>query len=211
MFWLFCVLLLLVVSTDSFLVPQTRASVRSYRRTRDHAPPVVLQDQSTTTTTSTITTAEKQQPFPNNINAELIAILTVYFVQGALGLSRLATTFFYKDELHMSPAEMVIVPTHACCPLTPLVPNPRSQSHSQISPLPQSHLLPNSLWTTLPSDDGVACFFWMLLTSHTASPLTLIVTRHHSHRHIPRKSPSHSHSILSSGCFWWYHHFTMDY
>ena len=40
------------------------------------------------------------------LNAELVAILTVYFVQGALGLSRLAVTFFMKDELHMSPVEM---------------------------------------------------------------------------------------------------------
>ena len=39
-------------------------------------------------------------------NAELAAILTVYFVQGALGLSRLAVTYFMKDELKLSPAEV---------------------------------------------------------------------------------------------------------
>lgn len=33
------------------------------------------------------------------------AFLTVYFVQGALGLARLATTFFLKDDLHLGPAE----------------------------------------------------------------------------------------------------------
>lgn len=36
---------------------------------------------------------------------ELAAILLVYFVQGALGISRLAVSFFLKDALHLSPAE----------------------------------------------------------------------------------------------------------
>ena len=40
------------------------------------------------------------------ISPEILAILTVYFVQGALGLSRLAVTYFMKDELHLSPAEV---------------------------------------------------------------------------------------------------------
>lgn len=36
---------------------------------------------------------------------DILAIMAVYFVQGALGLARLATTFF-KDELHLAPAEV---------------------------------------------------------------------------------------------------------
>jgi folate/biopterin transporter len=44
--------------------------------------------------------------FGNEPNPELIAILVVYFVQGILGLSRLAVSFFLKDELHLSPAEV---------------------------------------------------------------------------------------------------------
>ncbi|MEH2126983.1 folate/biopterin family MFS transporter [Nostoc sp.] len=42
----------------------------------------------------------------NEPNAELIAILTVYFVQGILGLSRLAVSFFLKDELMLSPVQV---------------------------------------------------------------------------------------------------------
>jgi len=42
----------------------------------------------------------------NQPNAELIAILTVYFVQGILGLSRLAVSFFLKDELLLSPVQV---------------------------------------------------------------------------------------------------------
>jgi hypothetical protein len=36
---------------------------------------------------------------------ETIAILSVYFVQGALGLSRLAVSYFLKDDLHLLPAD----------------------------------------------------------------------------------------------------------
>lgn len=39
---------------------------------------------------------------------ELLAIFLVYFVQGILGLSRLAVSFYFKDELHMDPAELAI-------------------------------------------------------------------------------------------------------
>ncbi|MBL1175929.1 folate/biopterin family MFS transporter [Pantanalinema sp. GBBB05] len=38
--------------------------------------------------------------------AELTAILLVYFVQGILGLARLAISFFLKDELGLNPAEV---------------------------------------------------------------------------------------------------------
>lgn len=37
---------------------------------------------------------------------ELFAIMLVYFVQGVLGLARLASTFFLKDEMHLAPAEV---------------------------------------------------------------------------------------------------------
>jgi folate/biopterin transporter len=44
--------------------------------------------------------------FGNEPSPELIAILLVYFVQGILGLARLAVSFFLKDELGLSPAEV---------------------------------------------------------------------------------------------------------
>jgi folate/biopterin transporter len=37
---------------------------------------------------------------------EIIAIMTIYFVEGALGLARLAQTFYLKDTLHLGPAEL---------------------------------------------------------------------------------------------------------
>ncbi len=44
--------------------------------------------------------------FGNEPTTELIAILLVYFVQGILGLARLAVSFFLKDDLGLSPAEV---------------------------------------------------------------------------------------------------------
>ncbi len=44
--------------------------------------------------------------FGNELNPELIAILLVYFVEGILGLARLAVSFFLKDELGLSPSEV---------------------------------------------------------------------------------------------------------
>ena len=44
--------------------------------------------------------------FGNKPSAELFAILSVYFVQGILGLARLAVSFFLKDDLGLTPAQM---------------------------------------------------------------------------------------------------------
>ena len=44
--------------------------------------------------------------FGNEPTSELFAILTVYFVQGILGLARLAVSFFLKDDLGLTPAEV---------------------------------------------------------------------------------------------------------
>ncbi|WP_448603969.1 folate/biopterin family MFS transporter [Thermoleptolyngbya sp.] len=44
--------------------------------------------------------------FGNRPTPELVAILLVYFVQGILGLARLAVSFFLKDDLALSPAQV---------------------------------------------------------------------------------------------------------
>jgi len=44
--------------------------------------------------------------FGNEPTPELLAILTIYFVQGILGLARLAVSFFLKDDLGLTPAEV---------------------------------------------------------------------------------------------------------
>lgn len=44
--------------------------------------------------------------FGHEPTPELLAILSVYFVQGILGLARLAVSFFLKDDLGLNPAQM---------------------------------------------------------------------------------------------------------
>ncbi|MBD1943307.1 folate/biopterin family MFS transporter [Coleofasciculus sp. FACHB-712] len=50
--------------------------------------------------------AIKKVFFGHEPTPELCAILTVYLVQGILGLARLAVSFFLKDELSLSPAQV---------------------------------------------------------------------------------------------------------
>src|SRR4028119_118871 len=54
--------------------------------------------------------------FGHEPSAELIAILSVYFVQGILGLARLAVSFFLKDELGLSPAQVAALMGIAALP-----------------------------------------------------------------------------------------------
>jgi folate/biopterin transporter len=49
---------------------------------------------------------KKNLLFGQELTYELFGILLVYFVQGILGLTRLAVSFFLKDELGLSPAQM---------------------------------------------------------------------------------------------------------
>lgn len=45
--------------------------------------------------------------FGVDLTADNIAVAMVYFVQGVLGLSRLAVSFYMKDDLHLDPAEVL--------------------------------------------------------------------------------------------------------
>ncbi|MEL6441952.1 MAG: folate/biopterin family MFS transporter [Cyanobacteria bacterium J06621_8] len=54
--------------------------------------------------------------FGNEPTRELIAILTIYFVQGILGLAQLAVSFFLKDDLGLSPAEVAALTGVAAFP-----------------------------------------------------------------------------------------------
>ncbi|CAA7394810.1 unnamed protein product [Spirodela intermedia] len=47
--------------------------------------------------------------FGVELSPDNIAVAIVYFVQGVLGLSRLAVSFYLKDDLHLDPAETAVV------------------------------------------------------------------------------------------------------
>ena len=61
---------------------------------------------------------EKRVLLGRPLTTELIAILLVYFVQGILGLARLAVSFFLKDDLGLSPAEVAALTGVASLPWT---------------------------------------------------------------------------------------------
>ncbi|ELR98248.1 folate/biopterin family MFS transporter [Gloeocapsa sp. PCC 73106] len=54
--------------------------------------------------------------FGNEPTPELLALLCVYFVQGILGLARLAVSFFLKDDLGLTPAEVAALTGVAAFP-----------------------------------------------------------------------------------------------
>lgn len=41
-----------------------------------------------------------------DLSPDNFAVAMVYFVQGVLGLARLAVNFYLKDDLHLDPAEV---------------------------------------------------------------------------------------------------------
>nr|CAB3455799.1 unnamed protein product [Digitaria exilis] len=45
--------------------------------------------------------------FGVDLSPDNMAVAIVYFVQGVLGLARLAVSFYLKDDLHLDPAEVV--------------------------------------------------------------------------------------------------------
>ncbi|KAL5541546.1 hypothetical protein UlMin_009256 [Ulmus minor] len=47
--------------------------------------------------------------FGVDLSPDNIAVAMVYFVQGVLGLARLAVSFYLKDDLHLDPAETAVI------------------------------------------------------------------------------------------------------
>ena len=50
--------------------------------------------------------------FGADLTPDNIAVAMVYFVQGVLGLARLAVNFYLKDDLHLDPAEVFPLNAH---------------------------------------------------------------------------------------------------
>uniref|UniRef100_A0ACD5XD47 Uncharacterized protein n=1 Tax=Avena sativa TaxID=4498 RepID=A0ACD5XD47_AVESA len=54
--------------------------------------------------------------FGVDLSPDNIAVATVYFVQGVLGLSRLAVSFYLKDDLQLDPAETAVITGFSALP-----------------------------------------------------------------------------------------------
>ncbi|OMO85728.1 Biopterin transport-related protein BT1 [Corchorus olitorius] len=74
--------------------------------------------QETSTSTSSIGSTKKKKRYTNSgrlkcfgvdLSPDNVAVAMVYFVQGVLGLARLAVSFYLKDDLHLDPAETAVI------------------------------------------------------------------------------------------------------
>lgn len=74
----------------------------------DDPPPTKERPNNNTTSTTTSIRQTLQDTIFLGLDPtpDILAIATIYFVEGALGLSRLAQTFYFKDQLHLGPAEL---------------------------------------------------------------------------------------------------------
>nr|CAB3492894.1 unnamed protein product [Digitaria exilis] len=54
--------------------------------------------------------------FGVDLSPDNVAVAIVYFVQGVLGLSRLAVSFYLKDDLHLDPAETAVISGFSALP-----------------------------------------------------------------------------------------------
>ncbi|KAG2545268.1 hypothetical protein PVAP13_9KG421249 [Panicum virgatum] len=54
--------------------------------------------------------------FGVDLSPDNVAVAIVYFVQGVLGLSRLAVSFYLKDDLHLGPAETAVISGFSALP-----------------------------------------------------------------------------------------------
>ncbi|TYJ14671.1 hypothetical protein E1A91_A10G131900v1 [Gossypium mustelinum] len=79
----------------------------------------IAMEQESSTSMSSIASSRKKDRYTGNarrfrifgvdFSPDSVAVAIVYFVQGALGLSRLAVSFYLKDDLHLDPAETALI------------------------------------------------------------------------------------------------------
>ncbi|KAI3887815.1 hypothetical protein MKW92_024594 [Papaver armeniacum] len=90
----------------------SRTSSRSHLPSSEKGE-VLMTDKEGETCSSSKASGRKMKPYISFFGVDLspdnIAVSMVYFVQGVLGLSRLAVSFYLKDDLHLDPAETAVV------------------------------------------------------------------------------------------------------
>lgn len=96
-------------------------------------------------------------------------LTAVYFVQGILGLSRLAVSFYFKDELHIDPAQVI-----RRCGGT-AAPHVSSHCTPQTSPPITTHREKDVRWIGLPYNNRCSPYMPcpLILAPRRATPLPL--------------------------------------
>ena len=101
-------------STDYFLEKKNDTQTDAYRSSS--SPPLLLdnreQSKSLTAPSGSSEVLSMKDKLKDSIflgiepSPDILAIMTIYFVEGALGLARLAQTYLLKEELQLGPAEL---------------------------------------------------------------------------------------------------------
>ncbi|KAE8077061.1 hypothetical protein FH972_015666 [Carpinus fangiana] len=78
-------------------------------------------DEETSSSTKTVLRKNKYRMshvkcFGVDLSPDNVAVAMVYFVQGVLGLARLAVSFYLKDDLHLDPAETAVISGFSALP-----------------------------------------------------------------------------------------------
>ncbi|KAM0924678.1 hypothetical protein ACQ4PT_004632 [Festuca glaucescens] len=71
---------------------------------------------STDGSSSSTSKSGYSKAFGVDLSPDNVAVATVYFVQGVLGLSRLAVSFYLKDDLQLDPAETAVITGFSALP-----------------------------------------------------------------------------------------------
>ncbi|XP_062177838.1 folate-biopterin transporter 1, chloroplastic [Alnus glutinosa] len=82
---------------------------------------VTNMDEETSSSTQTALRKNKYRMsrvkcFGVDLSPDNVAVAMVYFVQGVLGLARLAVSFYLKDDLHLDPAETAVISGFSALP-----------------------------------------------------------------------------------------------
>ncbi|KAE8698289.1 Folate-biopterin transporter 1 [Hibiscus syriacus] len=77
-------------------------------------------EEGTRTSTSSSWNSRKKNSrlkcFGVDLSPDNVAVAMVYFVQGVLGLAKLAVSFYLKDDLHLDPAETAVITGFSALP-----------------------------------------------------------------------------------------------
>jgi len=102
------ILLLFIYVSDAFILPLTKIQSNKVRLINTN-----IKKKSILTCNlkknNNIIKNEKIKIYGIELTSDILAIALVYFVQGIIGLSSLAITFYYKDTLHLEPSELSFI------------------------------------------------------------------------------------------------------
>ena len=103
------ILLLFIYVSDAFLLPSTKfqSNKLKLKNTANIKKKSILI--CNLKKNNNIIKNEKIKIYGIELTSDILAIALVYFVQGIIGLSSLAITFYYKDTLQLEPSELSFI------------------------------------------------------------------------------------------------------